>query len=259
MRDRFESAGLPDAFILPADRDYRYLFTRFEHAENSFVKLNFVNKDVRYEDFNLGRQYSVEGAVSPRVAGAAVNSAYGCVTYADGVGAETSFMLHNLSLESRFDGGVQNAIASGAVYAVKRVGELHPSTFVGRVVLNNAWRKDRETQFFADGLTGLRGYRAHSFAGSRSLIINAEERFYLGRELLQLYSPGVVGFFDAGNATNGSFSDLTKLKADVGIGIRIGLPRTPKNLFRLDLAYALNRDPRGKRGLLISFSSGQAF
>ncbi len=145
------------------------------------------------------------------------------------------------------------------MYAVKRTGESHPSTFVGRIVINNAWRQDREDQFFADGLTGLRGYRAHSFAGSRSLVINAEHRFYLGRELLQLYSPGVVAFADAGNATRGSFGDLMKLKADVGVGIRIGLPRTPKNLFRLDLAYALKRDPRGKKGLLVSFSSGQAF
>ena len=49
------------------------------------------------------------------------------------------------------------------------------------------------------------------------------------------------------------------LKFDAGVGIRIGLPRTPKNLLRLDLGYAMNRDPRGKRGLVISFSSGQAF
>jgi hypothetical protein len=259
MRDRFATRLQFDTFIPPVDRDYRYLFARFEHAENSFVKLNFVNKDVRYEDFNLGRQYSIEGALSPRAIGAPVNSAYGCAIFADGVGSPTAFMLHTITLESRFDGGPQNAIASGGVYAVRRMGDDHPSTFVGRVVLNNAWRQDREDQFFADGLTGLRGYRAHTFAGSRSLIINAEQRFYLGRELLQLYSPGVVGFVDAGNATNGSFSELVKLKLDAGVGIRIGLPRTPKNLLRLDLAYAMNRDPRGKRGFLISFSSGQAF
>jgi len=52
---------------------------------------------------------------------------------------------------------------------------------------------------------------------------------------------------------------LMKLKVDAGIGIRIGLPRTPKNLLRLDLAYALQRDGRGRRGLLVSVSSGQAF
>lgn len=224
------------------------------------MKLNFVNKDVRFEDFNLGRQYSVEAAVSPRIAGAPMNSAFVSAAYSDGVSAgPAAFILHSASIESRFDGGPQNAILRAGIYAVRRTGERHPSTFVGRIVFNNAWHMDREDQFFADGLTGLRGYRAHTFAGSRSLVLNAEQRFYLGRELLQLYSPGVVGFVDAGNATNGSFTELMRLKADLGVGIRIGLPRTPKNLFRFDVAYALNRDPRGKRGLLISFASGQAF
>lgn len=259
MRDRFATRRAFDAFTLPGDRDYRYWFTRFEHDENGFVKLNFVNKDIRYEDFNLGRQYSVEGAISPRAFGAPVNSAYGCASFADGVGSPAAFMLHTITFRSRFDGGPQNSIVSGGLYAVKRMTDDHPSTFVGRIVFHNAWRLNREDQFFADGLTGLRGYRAHTFAGSRSLIINAEQRFYLGRELLQLYSPGLVGFIDAGNATNGGLSELARLKFDAGVGIRIGLPRTPKNLLRLDLAYAANRDPRGKRGLLISFSSGQAF
>ncbi|HSP17265.1 MAG TPA: BamA/TamA family outer membrane protein [Thermoanaerobaculia bacterium] len=259
-RDRFLTLLPQESFALPSDREYRYLFARLEHAENSFVKLNFVNKDVRYEDFNLGRQYSIEGAVSPRIAGAPVNSAYGSIAISDGVAAgPTAFLLNSASLQSRFDGGAQNAVASGMLYVVKRSGEDHPSTFVGRIVLNNAWRQDPEDQFFADGLNGLRGYRAHSFAGSRSLIINAEQRFYLGRELLQLYSPGLVGFVDAGNATDGSFGDLMRLKIDAGIGIRIGLPRTPKNLLRIDLAYAFSRDPLGRKGFLVSFSSGQAF
>jgi outer membrane translocation and assembly module TamA len=118
---------------------------------------------------------------------------------------------------------------------------------------------DQEHQFFADGLTGLRGYRAHAFAGTRSLVINVEERLYLGREILQLASPGIVAFADAGNATSSGFTNLLSLKSDVGIGLRIGLPRTPKNLLRVDLAYALNRDPLGRKGWLIAFSSGQAF
>ncbi len=259
-RDRFMTIASREPFALPAGRDYRYLFARFEHAENDFLKLDFVNKDIRFEDFNLGTQYSIEGAVSPRLAGAPVNSAYAGVAIADGTAnGATSFLQSSARLQSRFDGGAQNAIASGTLYVVKRSGDEHPTAFVGRILLNHAWRQDPEDQFFADGLTGLRGYRAHSFAGSRSLIINAEQRFYLGRELLQLYSPGIVAFADAGNATNSSFGRLMRLKFDAGVGIRIGLPRTPKNLLRIDLAYAFNRDPRGRKGLLVSFSSGQAF
>src|SRR5205807_825943 len=45
--------------LLPQERDYRYFFVRYEHAQNDFLKLNYVNKDMRYEDFDLGRNYSV--------------------------------------------------------------------------------------------------------------------------------------------------------------------------------------------------------
>ena len=68
-----------------------------------------------------------------------------------------------------------------------------------------------------------------------------------------------IAFADFGNATYGGLSSLMSLKSDVGVGFRMGLPRTPKNLLRLDFSYALNRDPLGRRGWLVSFSSGQAF
>jgi len=217
------------------------------------VKLNFVSKDIRYEDFNLGEQTSVEGAVSRQGTFARVTTASGH-SFGD-----NSFVMPSFAFESRFDGGPQNSIASGNVFYVHRYGFEHPQATVGRINVNYGWRLDPELQFFADGLTGLRGYRVHAFAGPRAVVMNLEQRLYLGREILQLASPGIVAFVDAGNATDGGFTRLMKLKVDAGIGIRIGLPRTPKNLLRLDLAYALQRDARGHKGLLVSVSSGQAF
>lgn len=260
-RDEFDA--LPEGTGLagvPGPRDFRYLFVRYEHAENEFVKLNFVNKDLRYEDYNLGRQYSAEAAVSPQLLGAARTSGFARLTGSEGyrIGAN-GFVMPSLALESRIDRGFDNAIGTANVSMIQRFERKRPSALVGRIALTNGWNTDSEVQFFADGLTGLRGYRAHAFAGKRALVMNVEHRFYLGREVLQLLSPGFVVFADAGNATNGSFPKLFDLQTDVGVGIRIGLPRTPKNLLRVDLAYALNADPRGKRGLLVSVSSGQAF
>jgi len=123
-------------------------------------------------------------------------------------------------------------------------------THAGRV-------KDGPSLCLADGVTGLRAYRLHSFAGNRAFIANFEHRLYYGREIAQLVSPAIVAFIDTGNATNGS--NLFALKTDVGIGLRVGLPRTPKNLLRIDVGYALNHDPRGRHGLLVTFGSGQAF
>jgi hypothetical protein len=245
---------------LPADREFRYLFVRYDSTGNDFVKLNFVNKDIRYEDFNLGRQYSIEAGVSPRSLGADRTTSCFRVAAADGKWLGDGFVMPAVSLASRLDGGMQNAIATSTLLYVRRGGKAsYPTAFLGRVSVSSGWRMDAERQFFADGLTGLRGYRAHAFAGNRAVVINIEERLYLGREILQLASPGIVAFADAGNATNGGFTTLLHLKSDIGIGLRLGLPRTPKNLLRVDLAYALNRDPLGRKGWLVAFSSGQAF
>ncbi|HEY6894034.1 MAG TPA: hypothetical protein VI258_07695 [Rhodanobacteraceae bacterium] len=232
-------------------REFRYFTARYEHAENEYLKLNFVNKDLRYEDFDLGRNYVVEAGVSPHPA----MTEFVRLRAADGFRlGETSFFMPSVSMRTRVESGIQNAIATANLLYVNRTGEEYPRTFVAHATVASGWRLDPEVQFFADGLDGLRGYRTHVFAGNRALILNFEERFYLGREILQIASPAVVAFFDAGNA-----GDLVNLKKDVGVGIRMGLPRTPKNLLRIDFAYALNRDPFGRRGWLVSFSSGQAF
>ena len=246
--------------VLPEPREFRYLFLRLDRVENDFVKLNFVNKDLRFEDFNLGRQTSIEAAVSPRGLGAEATTGFLRLIASNGRRVNgDGFVLPSISLSSRFDGGPAHTIASSSLLFVRRTETHYPRALVGRVAVTSGWRIDRDVQFFADGLTGLRGYRAHSFAGSRAIVMNLEERLYLGREVLQLASPGVVAFVDAGNATDGGVSELMKLKTDIGVGVRVGLPRTPKNLLRIDLSYALNHDPLGRRGWMVSFSSGQAF
>jgi hypothetical protein len=260
-RDEFARLPSRPGDVLPEEREYRDVFARLDHVESEFVKMNFVNKDIRYEDFNLGEQRSLELAFSPRAFGARTNSAYvrGMASAGHAFGSD-GFILPWAAVESRFDGGPRNTIASTNVFFVRRRREGdHPSATVGRLVVNYGWRLNRELQFAADGVTGLRGYRIHASAGSRSIVMNLEHRIHLGREVLQLASPGVVAFVDAGNATNGGFGSLMRLKADVGVGIRIGLPRTPKKLLRLDVAFPLQRDGRGRRGVLVSVSSGQAF
>jgi hypothetical protein len=258
--DSFSRMDRNVAQALPAGREFRYLFVRYDSTANDFVKLNFVNKDIRYEDFNLGRQYSIEGAVSPQALGADRITSYFRVAAGDGKWLGNGFIMPAVAVSSRLDGGPQNTIASSSVLYLRRGGrESHPTAFLSRLTMSSGWRMDAEQQFFADGLTGLRGYRAHAFAGTRAIVLNIEERLYVGREILQLASPGVVVFADAGNATSGGFTNLLHMKSDIGIGLRMGLPRTPKNLLRVDLAYALNRDPLGRKGWLIAFSSGQAF
>ena len=263
LRFTDDSFGPAEEFpdeAMPQRRSYRYLFARYEHADNDFLKLNFVNKDIRYEDFNLGMQYSAEFGLSPRAFGLDTTSTYGRVQASTGWRfGQHAFVLPSAAIESRFDGGPQNTIATAGLAFVLRGNSRYPTATVARIAYNAGWRTDPELQFYADGLTGLRAYRVYAFAGTRSLVMNLEQRMYLGREMLQLFSPGVVAFIDAGNAANPGSGNLSKLYTDVGVGLRVGLPRTPKNLIRVDFGYALRQDLRGNKGLMVTVSSGQAF
>lgn len=248
--------------LLPDERKFRYLFLQYDDAASDFVKLNYVNRDLRYEDFNLGLQVSALAAVSPAALGPdhtterfRLSAARGWRLGSNGI------LLGQASWDSRLDDGLRNEIVSAEARYVRRFDTALLQTFVGRLHYDQGWRLDRDVQFFADGLTGLRAYRLHAFEGDKDLILNLEHRIFSGREILQLVAPGAAIFVDTGTAApEGRPLRVADFKTDAGVGLRFGLARAPvNNVLRLDFAYAFNRDPRGRHGFLVSFSSSQAF
>ena len=113
-------------------------------------------------------------------------------------------------------------------------------------------------QFFADGQNGLRAYSDFAFEGNRRFVVNAEQRIFLGREILQIFGPSIALFADSGQAVHRGLSP-SGMKSDVGIGLRIGIERFDSALLRFDLAYALNSSPLNSRGRVFSISTMQAF
>jgi hypothetical protein len=111
-------------------------------------------------------------------------------------------------------------------------------------------------QFFADGENGLRAYPDFAFEGRRRVIVNAEQRVFLGRELLSLFGPGIAVFADSGQAVDRGFG---KMKSDAGVGLRIGIARYDAALIRIDYAYAFNGSPLSRPGWVLSVSTSQAF
>jgi hypothetical protein len=245
---------------LPESRSFRYLYTRFEMKHSDYLKMNFVNRDLRYEDFNLGRKFSIQLGVSP--SGLGSRETVGLLSASASRGIHLGgqgYILGDLSIVGRIDGGPRNAILKMDVELVKKVPSRVRQTFVSRFCYRRGWNLDPEVQFMVDGENGLRAYRIHAFAGDRSLIINVEQRIFSGREFFQLVSPSLALFLDTGTATYGPLG-IRDLHADVGAGLRFGIARASQHdIIRIDAGYALNPDALGRRGLLLSFSSGQAF
>ena len=261
-KDEFEhSPNRPDD-LLPENRNFRYLFLRYEDVSNDFIKENYVNRDSRFEDFNLGRSLIATFAVSPSAFGLDRTTEFVQLQADNGWRiSPNSFVLSHLVFHTRLDDGVQNAVLSAGVSYVRKFETTTLQTLVSHLQFDEGWNLDRETQFFADGANGLRGYRLHSFEGDKRLVWNLEHRLFTGREILQLASLGAAVFFDAGTATpQGRPLSLSEVKSDIGVGLRVAISRASTNsILRIDAAYPLNPDPLGRKGWLISFSSGQVF
>jgi len=262
LEDRFSALPARPDDLRPGDRRHRYLFLRAESVTNDLVKLDYVDSDSRYQDFNLGPRVSVLLGLSPALGAVARTTGLASAEASAGarLGAGT-YLLTHLSGQSRIGDPRANAVVQGEARLVRRFRTGLRQTLVGRLNVTRGWDLDRDTQFFADGDTGLRGYPLWAYEGDRRVILNLEHRVFSGRELFQVVAPGAAVFFDAGSAvSSGSPLRPGRMKSDVGAGLRLALPRAAvHSLFRIDAAWPLSPDPAGRRDVLISFSSSQAF
>lgn len=243
---------------LPEDRHFRWLFVRLERRESDYVKLNWVNRDLRYEDFNLGLELSAQAGFSPGFLGADGDS--GLVRLGLNRGAalgEKTWLLSRFAWETRLGEVDANQHLSGELFGIHHFGTRRPQTLVARAHYEEGRELDGDRQLFADADSGLRGYRLHAFEGDRLLVLNAEHRVFLGHEILNLVSPGVAFFVDAGGAAPAG--KPLELHLDAGVGLRLGLTRTPRNSLRIDFAWGFDADPLGRKGLLTSISMSRAF
>jgi hypothetical protein len=247
---------------VPEDRQFGFFFARLDLLSPDYVVQRGIYSFSRDEDFDLGMRLTAEVGYSPRLFGSQERFA-GRVQATRGLSFASGFAIASLSARTRArtDGSFEHTLAEGSLLGVWKPVKDAAQTVVGRVAL--AWGSDldRDFQLAADGATGLRGYRLHAFTGDRRLLVNLEDRVRITPELLHLFEVGAAAFVDAGYAWPvGVRMRLSDVRVDAGAGLRIALPRAPRlGLFRLDLAYALRPDLRGRRGWLVSFSSSQAF
>ncbi len=259
--DRFDSTQYHADNLRPANRRFRYLTLGYEDVANDYLKLNYVNRDQRFEDINLGHQLTAVVGVSPSAFGTPRSILRFSMAGQKGFRiAEQSYQLTSVSFESRWDRRPQNAILTATAGCVLKFESPILQTTVARLQFKQGWNLDLDKQFYADEEYGLRGYRPYVFAGDMSLIANLEQRIFYGHELLQLVSPGLALFCDIGAAGRSGQWRSMNFNTDVGVGLRLGLPRAAQhNVIRIDFAYALRPDPLGRKGWLISIASKQAF
>ncbi|MBI5867472.1 MAG: hypothetical protein HZB43_04155 [candidate division Zixibacteria bacterium] len=259
--DRFDSTQYHANDLLPGNRRFRYLTIGYEEVANDYLKLNYINRDQRFEDINLGHQLTAQVGISPSAFGTPRSILRFTASAQQGFRlAAKSYQLTTVNFESRWDRRPRNTILTATAGCVLKFESPILQTTVARLQFKQGWNLDLDKQFYADVEYGLRGYRPYVFAGDMSLIANLEQRIFYGHELLQIASPGLALFCDIGAAGRSGQWRSMNFATDIGAGLRLGLPRAAQhNVIRIDFAYALRPDPLGRKGWLVSIASRQAF
>jgi hypothetical protein len=223
-----------------------------------FVERTAVDQLDGIEDFDLGRSLALALGFSPRSLGGSVDEGYASVRLNAGADAHRAgFGWLQLGLSSRLVAGPQEASGQLEGRWVNQAIPRH--TLVVAALGAAGWRTARDFQLVAGGLDGLRAYGVHALSGDRLWRCNAESRWLIGRDFQHLLSVGAAAFWDAAR-TRGPGSGAAPWHHDLGLGLRLGLPRSALNrVARFDVAWPVAPSGPGPHEAVFSFGSSQAF
>jgi outer membrane protein assembly factor BamA len=246
---------------IPESEHLQTLFLDIETIKNDYIELTRIEKMSRVEDYNLGPQIVLSPGVSPKALSGDRNVWEFETTYEQRTLIKDTHLLFGrlaYSGRSLFDRPKNQKYIGQAKYYV-RSSPLH--TLVGNVKAQWSENLDQADNFKLGGDTGLRAYKRDQFVGDRTLLMNVEDRMYFVDDAFNLVSFGAAVFADSGYAWPKEQSvDLTDLKSDIGLGLRMGLTRSSNEVvLRFDLAYRLDPSSPNDKRIVFTFGSSQAF
>ena len=239
-------------------RDFGIVEVGFQSVEHRFTQLTHVNRFERTEDFNLGAQsYGAFGLSTPAFGGDNGRVLFAAGGYSRGFAFRADhFLTAGVGIAARHERGRWiNAVADMQLRYLRKRSTHH--ALVGKVEFRRGDNLDPEVQLLLGAESGLRGYPARQFAGTRSLLLSAEERWFIADDVLQLVSLGLAVFVDSGFAwPEEQGIDLADLKTAIGGSLLVGSHRlSTRGGVRFDLGYALNEVADAGRWVIFAGSA----
>ena len=142
------------------------------------------------------------------------------------------------TVEARYDEVWRDILADADVAFYGRTSVLASHTLFVRATTSGGWNTHLPYQLVLGGRAGIRSLTEDRFPGGRMLRFVFEDRIMLPwpRETADL---GITLFSDLGRIWAGDvpYGVTTDWKAALGFGLRIGLPRNTRNIWRTDIAF----------------------
>jgi hypothetical protein len=223
-----------------------------------FVQLTHLNRFERTEDVNLGPQsYASIGLSVPALGGQPGRVLFVAAGHRRAVTfGPAHFLIGSVAVSGRHEPGAwANVVGETRVRYLRKHATRH--LLIGQVRYRLGHELDPEVQLLLGAESGLRGYPVRRFEGTRSLLLSAEERWFVADDIAQLVSFGLAVFIDSGFAwPDGTSLDLRDLKTGVGGSVLLGSNRLSSVPgIRLDFGYGLNRVPNAGGWVVNALSS----
>jgi hypothetical protein len=249
--DRYERHSVTRINLLAGLRDIRYL------RVNGFESLD-GNQDMRrgFEIATvLGRGVGLFGGMEKDIF-ASANIYAGAGTPVAFAAIEGTIEGRRHSRSERWDG----VLGSGRFATYFKPAPRH--TLLTSFEWSGGWKQRIPFQLtLADKDGGPRGYRDSWLAGGRRAVLRLEDRIFVGH-MKDFASVGVAPFADFAKLWRGDvpFGVNTDINAAVGFSILAAVPQRSQRMWRLDIAYPLDRESGARlRVRLVGRDFGRVF
>lgn len=262
-QDRFSPTSSTTAGTLPANRTLSGPSLTYGWIHARFIEATCLDRMGRIEDVNLGNEAQASLGYAPTTFGSHRTTMLFSLTDRQGWQPHPGrFFLGQAGTLGRATlGGLENTVVFGNVNFFTKQAWRWQNTTILHLEGAYGYALDGENEFEMGGNTGLRGYKVRAATGNKSVLMNLEHRVTFPKEFFHLLIVGGAAFVDVGAAQpSGQALGVRDFRADIGLGLRIGLTRSTRGtVARLDFAYALSDSPGTNQRLVVTIKAGQAF
>ncbi len=241
--------GLP----IPDKNSTNTLFADFDTQRNHFIEMTHLEKMTRTEDISMGPALHLSPGIDSEIfyKGGQQTQAEGSYQQWVSVGSDDRIFYNQYTYSGRNPFGQsenQRYLVQWKYY--DRTSDRHTLVLNTRADWGDKLDPDNQVTLGPDN--GLRAFRLNDISGNKGWLFNAEDRIFLIDELWNLFAVGAAAYYDTGYVwADHEPIALSKLRSDVGAGIRLGLTRSSNEVvLRFDVSYRMQvEEPR-------RFSSG---
>jgi len=247
----WEDGGVP--YPPPEDRLISGPRLSYEQIVNRYIVVKGFRAWAVQEDVALGPNFSLTAVYSSPFFGGDRRRVLtaGRARAASQLGRW--LLLGDTWFSGRIEDGEAHNLVAGLQVAAAQLGESGIQT---RLLIEGSRRLDRDRQLTLGADLGLRGWDPDYFDGTGRAVLNVQWRRLLMRDVLGLFSVGVVVFGDAGKTWNPRVGpDTEGIRFDAGAGLLFDLSHLGRStLLRIDAAV-----PDDGNGVTVTISTSTIF